>query len=127
MLNLTFKDSGSNLDDVVSALIVEVEKLAGQPLARQAPADQPLDDARRPHLRKQRARQRDRRLGPRAKGQRPSHRPARGMREVHGEAAAMAAMESLAQELTRARQAAGFEVTQSSGSADTGEALSGAL
>jgi hypothetical protein len=42
MLNLAFKESGSSLDDIISALIVDLEKLRGQPFDRQASEDQPV-------------------------------------------------------------------------------------
>lgn len=158
MLNLAFKESGSSLDDIISALIVELEKLRGQPFDRQASDDQPVagksslrgraeprPHEQRPHpgrealtasrieqsivdagLKRPR-RRRDQRGGRHAKGQRLPRSASGGPGQVESDLEASAAIESLADSLARVCQAAGFEVTGSSKSAGTGEALSRAV
>lgn len=158
MLNLAFKESGSSLDDIVSALIVELEKLGRQPLDRQASDDRAVAGKSRsggraelrPHDQRLRAgrkaltasrieqsivdagfkgrhRRRDQPRGRHGKGGRPSRAASGGLGQVEGDAEASAAIESLAGDLARICEAAGYEVTGSSKRAGTGKALSRAV
>jgi hypothetical protein len=153
MLKLGFKESGSSLDDNVSALIVELEKLAGRAFERQAHEDRPTAGGRTSRERRQappsgqwphRSREvprasgieqsisdarlsgprhrRDQRRSRHQKRQRPSQAASGSSGQVQNEAEAMAAIKSLADDLVRACEEAGFEVTGSSGSAGSGKA-----
>jgi hypothetical protein len=158
MLNLAFKESGSSLDDIISALIVDLEKLRGQPFDRQASEDQPVAGKSRlrervePRLHQQRPHpgrealtasrieqsivdaglkrprhRRDQRRGRHGKDRRLPRSASSGPGPVESDAEASAGIESLADSLARVCQAAGFEVTGSSKSAGTAEALSRAV
>ena len=158
MLGLTFKESGSSLDDIISALTVELENLAGRSFDDQASgnaavagkcrsrgrAEPRLQRRRLPPGRKAlpasrieqsianagpgRPRYRQgQRSGWYGKGRPPSRAASSVLGQAESDAEASAAIESLIANLTRACEAAGFEVTGSSRSAGTGKALSRAV
>ena len=152
MLGLTFKESGSSLDDIISALTVELENLASRSFDHQASgnaavagksgsrcrAEPRLQRRRLPPGRKalpaSRIEQSIANAGPGrpaewlyGKGRPPSRAASSVLGQAESDAEASAAIESLIANLTRACEAAGFEVTGSSRSAGTGKALSRAV
>ena len=125
MLNLTLKDSGSGLEEMISALMVELEKLERPPAQQGLPpghalprreqriADIPVTGSR--HRRDRRVRRRD-------TGRRLSQRGTGGPK-VPRDAEDITAIRSLIDALMRACREAGFETTTSGEHAGTGNEL----